>query len=103
MKRILLDENLPQPLRHCLVGHEVATVGFMGWSGTKNGELINLIESAFDIFITGDQNLRYQQNLRQRKGAIIELPATRLDALLPLVPEILLAIENSASGSYTRI
>lgn len=103
MKKILLDENLPQPLRHHLAGHEVSTVGFMGWSGTKNGALITLIEGTFDILITGDQNLRYQQNLSQRKVSIIELPATRLDALLPLVPQILAAIDSSGNGSYTRI
>lgn len=103
MKKILLDENLPQPLRHHLGGHEVATVGFMGWSGTKNGELITLIEATFDILITGDQNLRYQQNLRQRKVSIIELPATRLDALIPLLPQILAAIDSSSIGSYARI
>jgi hypothetical protein len=103
VKKILHDEKLPQPLRHHLAGHEVSTVGFMGWSGTKNGELITLIDGTFDIFITGDQNLRYQQNLKQRKVCIIELPATRLDELLPLLPQILSAIESSSNGSYTRI
>ena len=55
MKRIILDENLPQPLRHEFCDHDVVTVGFMGWSGTQNGELIN---GEFDVLITGDQNLR---------------------------------------------
>jgi hypothetical protein len=103
VKKILLDENLPQPLRHHLAGHEVTTVGFMGWSGAKNGALITLIDGSFDILITGDQNLRYQQNLSQRKVSIIELPATRLAALLPLIPQILAAIESSGNGSYTKI
>ena len=74
MKSIILDENLPQPLRHEFGDHDVVTVGFMGWSGVRNGDLIKLIDAEFDIFITGDQNLRYQQNLKERLISIIELP-----------------------------
>ena len=54
MKRIILDENLPQPLRHEFCDHDVVTVGFVGWSGTQNGELIKLIDGKFDVLITGD-------------------------------------------------
>lgn len=56
--RVLLDESIPQDLRHGLVSHEVKTVGFMGWLGIKNGQLLRLATEQFDVFITLDQNLR---------------------------------------------
>jgi hypothetical protein len=103
MKRIILDENLPQPLRHEFCNHDAVTVGFMGWSGTQNGDLIKLIDGEFDILVTGDQNLRYQQNFKDRRISIIELPYTRLDQLLPLIDQIKDAIEESSVGSYIQI
>lgn len=101
--RIILDENLPQPLRHQFPHHDVVTVGFMGWSGTQNGDLINLIDGEFDILMTGDKNLRYQQNVSGRRIAVLELPHTRLDQILPLLPTIKDAINSSSVGSYTQI
>jgi len=103
MKRIILDENLPQPLRHEFGNHNVVTVGFMGWAGTQNGDLIKFIDGEFDILITGDQNLRYQQNLKERRIAIIELPHTRLDQLRPMLGQIKEAVEVSSTGSYIQI
>ena len=103
MKKIILDENLPHPLRHEFSDHEVFTVGFMGWSGTQNGELIKLIDGEFDILITGDHNLRYQQNLKERQISIIELPFTRMDQLSALIDQIKEAIKDSSVGSYTQI
>lgn len=61
--KILLDESLPARLAHELHGHKVVTVAEAGWSGKKNGELLKLAESKFDVFITIDQNLQYQVNL----------------------------------------
>ncbi|MEH2271751.1 MAG: DUF5615 family PIN-like protein [Nostoc sp.] len=64
--RILLDECVPRPLRRELTDYEVRTVVEMGWSGKKNGELLQLmIQESFTILLTTDQNLRYQQNLQQ--------------------------------------
>ena len=103
MKKVLLDENLPQPLRHRLRNCEVSTVGFMGWSGVQNGELIELINGDFDILVTADQNLRYQQNLKDRLVSIIELPATRLEEILRFLSELDSAIENAEIGGYTVI
>ena len=103
MKRIILDENLPQPLRHEFSDYDVVTVGFMGWSGIQNGDLIKVIDGEFDIFITGDHNLRYQQNLKERIISIIEVPHTRLDQLRPMLEQIKEAIEMSVAGSYTQI
>jgi predicted nuclease of predicted toxin-antitoxin system len=59
--RILLDESLPRRLRSAFAGHEVATVVEAGWSGIENGELLRLAAARFDIFVTADQNLQYQQ------------------------------------------
>jgi hypothetical protein len=61
--KILIDESLPRYLKAVLREHEVRTVQEMGWSGTKNGPLLALTEANFDLFLTADQNLRYQQGL----------------------------------------
>ena len=70
--RILLDGSLPVRLTHELHGHKVTTVAQEGWSGKKNGELLNLAEGQFDVFITTDQNLQYQVNLIRAKIPIIK-------------------------------
>ncbi len=103
MKTILLDENLPVALRHHLSEFDVVTVQFQGWSGKQNGELIQLIDGKFDVFLTGDKNLRYQQRIETRKIAIVELPFTRLQSLETLLEKIRDAIRNSVIGDYIQI
>ena len=72
MKRVLFDHCTPKPLRGRLAGYEVRTCFEEGWSALRNGELLAAADAAqFDIFITADQNLRYQQNLGSRRVAII--------------------------------
>ena len=61
--RILLDEDLPRRLAAMLVGHEVSTVQRNGWTGIKNGRLLGLAAAGFDVFLTMDRNLEFQQNL----------------------------------------
>ncbi len=61
--KLLLDESLPRRLKSLFADHETRTVPEMGWQGTKNGELIRLAAAEFDVFLTADQNLQYQQNL----------------------------------------
>lgn len=61
--RVLLDESLPRRLGSLLTGHQVSTVARAGWSSKRNSELLRLAASLFDVFITADQNLQYQQNL----------------------------------------
>ena len=88
--RILLDECAPRPLKRELADYEVRTVVEMGWSGKKNGELLQLmIQEGFTILLTTDQNLRYQQNLHQAGVAVVVLVASsnRLPDLLPLLPD----------------
>jgi len=61
--KILLDECVPRPLARYLEDHQVQTVPQAGWASTVNGPLIRLAESEFDVFITVDKGIRYQQNL----------------------------------------
>lgn len=64
--KVLLDECVPWPMHRFLVGHECMTAQQCGWGGIKNGELLRKAEGQFDVFVTADQNIRYQQNLAQR-------------------------------------
>ena len=71
--KILLDECVPWPMHKILRGHSCSTVQGQGWGGIKNGDLLKRAEGEFDLFITSDQNIRYQQNLTGRRIAIVEL------------------------------
>jgi len=77
----------------------------MGWQGTKNGELLRLAAGNFDVFVTADQNLQYQQNLTGMEIGIVVLVAvtTRLNDPLPLVPAALRAIEAVRPGEVVRV
>ncbi len=103
--RVLLDESIPQGLRHGLVGHEVKTVGFMGWLGIKNGQLLRLATEQFDVFITLDQNLEYEQNLNSLPLTIVVLVAknNRIETLQPLLPDILMCLETIKPKTLVRV
>jgi hypothetical protein len=103
VKKVILDENLPQLLRHHLTEFDVVTVQYLGWSGIQNGALISLIDGKFDVFLTADQNLRYQQNLKNRKIAIIELPFIRRQDIPRFISRIREAIISSVVGDYIQI
>ena len=92
--RILLDESLPTELQSELPGHNVRTVQEMGWSGLKNGELLARSVNPFDVFLTGDQNLRYQQNLSALPVAVAVIAAksNRIEDLRPLIPALLASL-----------
>jgi hypothetical protein len=100
---VLIDENLPRFLKGALPGHSVETVQGAGWSGIKNGALLSLAEPVFDVFITADRNLRYQQNLAGRKISIVELPTNRLSEVEKLVPELLGVLTRIKSGEYVEM
>lgn len=74
--RILFDQGTPVPQRRYLSAHTVATAYEMGWSALANGDLLAAAEVKFDLLLTTDQNLRYQQNLAGRNLAILVLPTT---------------------------
>jgi len=101
--RVLVDECLPRFLRRSLPGHFVETAQDCGWSGIKNGELLRHAEERFDVFLTCDKNLRYQQNLKDRKIAIIELSRNSRAAVRVLLPQINEALGNVIPGAYVEI
>jgi predicted nuclease of predicted toxin-antitoxin system len=92
--RVLLDECVPRPLRSELTEHEARTVADMGWSGIKNGQLLQKAASAFDCFLTVDRNLQFQQRLDSLPLAVLVIRASdnRLETLRSLIPEILQAL-----------
>lgn len=94
--RILLDECVPWPMHKILRGHSCSTVQGQGWGGITNGELLQRAEGEFDVFITSDQNIRYQQNLTGRRIAILELSTNdinRIQAASSLVESALADIQ----------
>src|SRR5436190_18221774 len=99
--KILLDECVPVQVRNALVGHDVSTAQKMGWSGISNGELLQRAEQAgFNLFIVADKNLRYQQNLKGRKLAILELWTNHRPTLEKHLDRIKLTAESMSAGEY---
>jgi hypothetical protein len=104
--RVLLDECVPRPLKREIAEHAVSTVTQMGWSGIENGELLALIRQAsFEAFVTVDQNLPHQQNLRAAGMGVVVLIArtNKLQDLQPLVPSLRKALERLRPGELIRI
>jgi len=104
--RVLLDEQLPRHLASEIVGHDVSTVQQRGWAGLKNGELLHAAAGAgFEVLLTADRNLQFQQNLSQSRLGIILLvaPSNALEDLRPLVPNLLVAIPKSRPGQLLRL
>lgn len=103
--KILLDECLPKKLKRDFKNHEVKTVPEMGWNGKKNGELLLLAEGHFDIFITTDQNLQYQQNLKGRDISIFVMKArdSRYETLKLLAPTVLSKITRDLKKGIIEI
>jgi predicted nuclease of predicted toxin-antitoxin system len=88
--RILLDESLPHDLATLITGHSVSTVSGEGWASVKNGKLLALAATKFEVFITADRNLEFQQNLAKLPLAVVILVArkNRVQDLVPLLPEL---------------
>lgn len=104
--RILLDENLPRKLkwRFCDT-HEVKTVSDLGWQGLKNGALLRQAELQFDVLVTVDKGMRYQQTLVDFDLAVIvlQVASNTYPSLLPFVPRIEEALETVASRTISHI
>jgi hypothetical protein len=96
--RILLDHGRPVPLRRALAGHSAATAYEKGWATLTNGELLSAAEDAFDVLVTTDQSLRYQQKLAGRRLAIVVLPTTSWPRLRPHASLIAQAIASLGAG-----
>ena len=103
--RILLDEDLPRRLGVLLVGHEASTVQRSGWSGIKNGRLLTLGATKFDVFLTMDGGLEFQQNLSTLPIAVlvVEAVSNRMEHLEPLVPEILKELNHIPPRTLRRV
>lgn len=101
--RILLDECVPWPLHRVLAGHECQTAQQRGWGGIKNGDLLRLAEGEFDLFVTSDQGIRYQQNLAGRSIAILELSTNKLRRILAAAQVIQKAASGIRPGEYRRL
>jgi hypothetical protein len=104
--RLLLDECVPRPLKHDLVGHDVHHVVDMGWSSKRNGELLQLmVADGFDALLTVDQNLEFQQNLGAvGVGVVVVLAkSNRVKELRPLVPLMLEALARLTAGALVRV
>ena len=101
--KILLDECTPHVLKRLLTGFEIKTVQDQGWSGITNGALLQLAEGRFDVFITSDQNLRYQQKLAKRQLAIIQLPTNQVPLVIKLAPKVQTTLEAIRTGEFVAI
>lgn len=102
---ILIDECLPKKLKRELREHTVFTVQERGWTGMKNGELLRRAEKEFNVWVTADQNIEHQQNLKQFDIAIVVLVASRneLEALLPLIPQLQRVLQTIQSHEIVYI
>ena len=102
--RVLFDQATPVPVRSHLEGHEARTAAQEGWDTLKNGELLAAAESAgFDVLLTTDKNIRYQQNLSERKIAIVVLGQQQWPKLRPHVRLVVEAVNGAMPGSYTEV
>ncbi len=103
--KVLLDECVDWRLSRDIAGHEVKTAHQMGWTTIRNGRLLALAEREFDVFVTVDRNLAFQQHLPAFTIAVIVLRArsNRLADLLPLVPELLATLSSARRGVVTYV
>ena|SRR2546428_12474497 len=101
--KILFDQITPAPLRHELAGHSVSTAGEMGWSNLDNGDLLREAEDAFELPVTTDQNLKYQQNLAGRRIAILVLITTSWPRIQRGVSDNVAAIATIQPGEFREL
>lgn len=103
--KVLLDECVDRRLARELAGHEVTTVPDAGWAAVKNGDLLALAEKSFDVFVTVDRNLSFQQNLPRFSIAVVILRArsNRLADLQTLVPPLLRVLSSAKHGEVTWV
>jgi hypothetical protein len=101
---VLLDHNIPRGLANAISGHTVVEARARGWHELRNGELLTAAEGGgFDLLVTCDQNIRYQQNLRSRKIALIVLSVGRWRPVQQRLDAIALAVDSAAPGTYTEV
>lgn len=103
--RVLLDECIPRKLRDELPGHDVKTIAEMKWTGTKNGDLLKLAEVGFDVLLTVDQGIPFQQNLGATNLALVVIvaPSNDIKDLRPSMPEVLRVLISIQPGQIVRV
>jgi hypothetical protein len=101
--RILLDACAPRPLRRFLPGHSVSTAQEMGWGGLKNGDLLREAEGQSEVFISTDQNLKYQHRVMGRRLAILVLPTNDWPAIRSKGAEIAAKLATLKPGDFVEM
>ncbi len=102
--KILFDANTPAPLARFLRGHEVVRADELGWQGLENGALLDAAEQArFDLLLTCDQNVRYQQNFASRKLALVILSSNHWPTLRRIAARIATAVDFVQPGNIVRV
>lgn len=103
--RILIDECLDWRLCRALFGHHCSSVRGAGWAGLTNGRLLEKAQHQFEVFLTGDRNLKFQQNLATFEIAVVVLEArsTRLSDTLQLIPDVLTVLETIQPCQVVRV
>ena len=102
--KILFDNGTPNPIARSLIGHEVAFARQIGWHELKNGELLRQAEQAgYELLLTSDKNIRYQQNLSGRKIAIVVLGNQQWPDVRLHMGRVVAAINAATPGSYTEV
>ena|SRR5882724_11968813 len=101
---VLLDHSAPAPLRYALKGHVVLEAVERGWERLVNGALLEAAETAgYEVFVTADKNICYQQNLAGRKIAIVALGNAQWPVLRRYVERVVAAVDAATSGSYVEV
>ncbi|HVG10802.1 MAG TPA: hypothetical protein VNM67_24075 [Thermoanaerobaculia bacterium] len=102
--KVLFDQGTPVPLRRHLRSHQVTTVYELDWSTLQNGALISQAEAAgFDVLVTTDRNWKYQQNLSERRLAVVVLLSTSWPRIQAKVSAVAIAVDEATIGSYTEV
>jgi hypothetical protein len=102
--KVLFDQGTPVPLRRALSGHAVDTAYERGWSELANGALLRMAEDAgYEVLVTTDRNLRYQQNLADRKIALVVLSTTSWPRISPLADRVVQVLDAALPGTYVEV
>ncbi|MGH9844702.1 MAG: DUF5615 family PIN-like protein [Blastocatellia bacterium] len=101
--KILIDECVPRPIIRLLAGHDAKTVQEAGWGAYKNGALLNLAEGVFDLFITADQSICYQQNLAGRQIAILVLSTNHWGIIQDNAIRIIAAVHAIQPAGFVEL
>jgi hypothetical protein len=101
--KILLDEGVPIQILPAFRDHDITTVQREGWGSMKNGELIARADGSFDVFVTCDKNLKYQQNLKNRTIAILELSTNKRRIIEENLSRISMVISECKTGSFISV